>query len=36
MALAVEEDVAANPSDVGLLGLPAIVTGAHGGPDSVE
>ena len=36
MPLLVEEDVAPNPRDVGLLGSPAIVAGAHGIPDPVE
>jgi hypothetical protein len=36
MAFAVEEDEPANPRNIGLLGPPAIVTGANGRPDAVE
>src|SRR3989338_6526594 len=36
VALAVEEDVAADPRDVGLLGAPAVVTGTHGVAHAVE
>jgi hypothetical protein len=36
MALAVEDDEAPNPSDVGLLGARAIVTGSQAFPDLVK
>jgi len=36
MALAVEDDVAADPGDIGLLGAPAIVAGAEGLSHPIE
>ena len=36
MALAVEQDVASNPVDVGLLRARAIMTNTNGGPDLVQ
>src|SRR5438093_3086834 len=36
VALVVEEDVAADPRDIGLLGAAAVMSGADGGADAVE
>jgi len=36
MSLAVEEDVSADPRDVGLLGAATIVAGAQGCADAIE
>src|SRR5206468_2156117 len=36
MALVVEEDVAADPADVGLFGAQTVVPGANGDADAVE
>jgi hypothetical protein len=36
VALVVEEDVAADPRDVGLLGATTVMSGAAGGADPIE